>query len=119
MLGLTPEEIYKYSTYIFIFWTATFLVRKMWSLLEGKITNTDNNVTENKRLNLDMAKSLKDVSVIQAQILTKQDSHDKSNIDAWGKMLTGFDRICEFLNGKNPAIAKIRSELEESREKIK
>ena len=112
MLGLTPESIYKYGTYIFIFWIATFLVRKMWSLLEGKITNIDNNVTENKRLN-------KDIAVIQAQTLEKLDRHDKSNIEAWNKMLSGLDKICEFLNGKNPAIAKIRAEMNELKEKIK
>ena len=112
MLGLTPESIYKYGTYIFIFWIATFLVRKMWSLLEGKITNIDNNVTENKRLN-------KDIAVIQAQTLEKLDKHDKNNADAWNKMLSGLDRICEFLNGKNPAIAKIQAEMKELKEKIK
>ena len=112
MLGLTPESIYKYGTYIFIFWIATFLVRKMWSLLEGKITNIDNNVTENKRLN-------KDIAVILAQTSEKMDKHDKSNIDAWSKVLNGLDRICEFLNGKNPAIAKIQAEMKEIKEKIK
>lgn len=119
MLGLTPEDIYKYGSYLFIFYVATFLVRKMWSLLEGKITNIDNNVMENKRLNLEITKNLKDGSVIQAQTLDKLDKHGKENIEAWNKMLAGFDRICEFLNGKNPAIAKIRSEMEELKEKIK
>ena len=112
MLGLTPEVIYKYGTYIFIFWIATFLVRKMWSLLEGKITNIDNNVTENKRLN-------KDIAVILAQTSEKMDKHDKSSIEAWSKVLTGFDRICDFLNGKNPAIAKVQAEMKALREKIK
>ena len=105
MLGLTPEAIYKYGSYVFIFWVATFLIRKMWSLFEGKVTNIDNNVTENKRLN-------KDIAVIQAQTLEKLDRHDKDNVEAWGKMLIGFDRICDFLNGKNPAIAKIKAELQ-------
>ena len=112
MLGLTPEVIYKYGTYIFIFWIATFLVRKMWSLLEGKITNIDNNVTENKRLN-------KDIAVILAQTSEKMEKHDKSSIEAWSKVLTGFDRICEFLNGKNPAIAKVQAEMRALKEKIK
>ena len=112
MLGLTPEAIYKYGTYIFIFWIATFLVRKMWSLLEGKITNIDNNVTESKRLN-------KDIAVIQAQTLAKLNQHDKDNVEAWSKVLNGLDKICEFLNGKNPAIAKIRAEINELKDKIK
>ena len=112
MLGLTPESIYKYGSYIFIFWVATFLVRKMWGLFEGKVTNIDNNVTENKRLN-------KDIAVILAQTSEKMDKHDKSSIEAWSKVLTGFDRICDFLNGKNPAIAKVQAEMKALREKIK
>jgi len=112
MLGLTPESIYKYGSYVFIFWVATFLIRKMWSLFEGKVTNIDNNVTENKRIN-------KDIAVILAQTSEKIDKHDKANIDAWSKVLNGLDRICEFLNGKNPAIAKIQAEMKELREKIK
>ncbi len=119
MLGLTPENIYKYGSYIFIFYVATFLVRKMWSLLEGKITNIDNNVTENKRINLEITKNLKDGSVIQVQTLNKLDKHDKDNVDAWSKMLTCFDRILDFMNGNNPAIAKIQAEMKELREKIK
>ena len=112
MFGLTGKEVYEYGIYVFILWIATFLVRKMWGLLEGKITNIDNNVTDNKRLN-------KDIAVIQAQTLEKLDRHDKSNIEAWNKMLSGLDKICEFLNGKNPAIAKIRAEMNELKEKIK
>ena len=112
MLGLTPESIYKYGSYVFIFWVATFLIRKMWSLFEGKVTNIDNNVTENKRIN-------KDIAVILAQTSEKIDKHDKANIDAWSKVLNGLDSICEFLNGKNPAIAKIQAEMKELREKIK
>ena len=112
MLGLTPEEIYKYGSYIFIFWVATFLVRKMWSLFEGRIKDIYDNTTENKKLN-------KDIAVIQAQTLNQLDKHDKASSEAWIKVLSGFDRICEFLNGKNPAIAKIQAEMKELREKIK
>jgi len=109
---ITPEQIFKYGSWVFVFWVAQFLIKKMWGILEGKITNIDNNVTESKRLN-------KDIAVIQAQTLAKLDKHDKSNVDAWSKMLTGFDRVCELLNGKNPAIAKLRAEMEELKEKIK
>jgi len=112
VLGLTPEAIYKFGTYIFIFWVATFLVRKMWSLFEGRLKNIDDNVTENKKLN-------KDIAVIISQTLTKLEKHDTMSEEAWNKVLTGFDRICEFLNGKNPAIAKIRAEMKELKEKIK
>ena len=112
MLGLTPEAIYKYGSYIFIFWVATFLVRKMWSLFEGRIKDIYDNTTENKKLN-------KDIAVILAQTLNKLEKHDTMSNEAWGKVLTGFDRICEFLNGRNPAIAKIRAEIKELKEKVK
>ena len=116
MLGLTPEAIYKYGSYVFIFWIATFLVRKMWSLFEGRLKNIDDNTTENKKLN-------KDIAVIIAQTLTKLEKHDTMSEEAWNKVLTGFDRVCDFLNGKNPAIAKfkaeIRSEMKELKEKVK
>ena len=112
LTGITGEAIYKYGTYIFIFWVATFLIRKMWSLFEGKITNIDNNVTENKKLN-------KDIAVIQAQTLSKLEKHDSTSIEAWSKLLTGLDRVCELLNGKNPALTKLRAEIKEIKEKIK
>ena len=112
LTGITGETIYKYGTYIFIFWVATFLIRKMWSLFEGKITNIDNNVTENKKLN-------KDIAVIQAQTLKNLDKYERSSDEAWNKLLAGFDRILELLNGRNPAIAKLRSEMNEMKEKIK
>jgi len=34
-------------------------------------------------------------------------------------LLSGFDRILELLNGSNPAIAKLRAEMKEMKEKIK
>lgn len=109
---ITPEQIFKYGSWVFVFWVAQFLIKKMWGILEGKITNIDNNVTKNKKLN-------KDIAVIISQTLTKLEKHDTMSNEAWGKVLTGFDRICEFLNGKNPAIAKIRAEVKELKEKIK
>jgi len=110
--GLTGEMIYKYGTYIFIFWVATFLVRKMWSLFEGRLKNIDDNVTENKRLN-------KDIAVIQAQTLKSMNKYEKNSEEAWKKLLSGFDRILELLNGRNPAIAKLRLEMKELKEKVK
>ena len=112
MFGLTGKEIYEYGTYVFILWVATFLIRKMWSLFEGKITNIDNNVTENKKLN-------KDIAVIQAQTLKNLDKYERSSDKAWNKLLSGFDRILELLNGRNPAIAKLRAEMKEMKGKIK
>ena len=75
MAGLTPEAIYKYGSYIFIFWVATFLVRKMWSLFEGRLKNIDNNVTDNKKLN-------KDIAIIIAQTLTNLEKHDTMSEEA-------------------------------------
>lgn len=112
LTGITGEVIYKYGTYIFIFWVATFLIRKMWSLFEGRIKDIYDNTVESERLN-------KDIAVILAQTLTKLEKHDTMSSEAWGKVLTGFDRVCEFMNGKNPAIAKVRAEIKELREKIK
>jgi len=111
LTGITGETIYKYGTYIFIFWVATFLIRKMWSLFEGRIKDIYDNTTENKKLN-------KDIAVIISQTLTKLEKHDTMSNEAWGKVLTGFDRICEFMNGKNPAIAKLKAEMKELKEKI-
>jgi len=110
--NLTGDVIYKYGTYIFIFWIATFLVRKMWSLFEGRLKNIDDNVTANKRLN-------KDIAVIIAQTLNKLEKHDTMSEEAWAKMLTGFDRVLEFLNGRNPAIAKLRAEVKGEIKEIK
>ena len=109
---ITPEQIFKYGSWVFVFWVAQFLIKKMWGILEGKITNIDNNVTENKKLN-------KDIAVIQAQTLKNLDKYEKSSDKAWNKLLSGFDRILELLNGRNPAIAKIRAEMKELKEKIK
>jgi len=109
---ITPEQIFKYGSWVFVFWVAQFLIKKMWAILEGKITNIDNNVTENKKLN-------KDIAVIQAQTLKNLDKYERSSDEAWSKLLSGFDRILELLNGRNPAIAKLRSEMKELKEKIK
>jgi len=109
---ITPEQIFKYGSWVFVFWVAQFLIKKMWGILEGKITNIDNNVTENKKLN-------KDIAVIQAQTLKNLDKYEQSSDKAWNKLLSGFDRILELLNGRNPAIAKIRAEMKELKEKIK
>jgi len=109
---ITPEQIFKYGSWVFVFWVAQFLIKKMWGLLEGKITNIDNNVTINKKLN-------KDIAVIISQTLTKLEKHDTMSNEAWTKLLTGFDKVLEFLNGRNPAIAKLRAEVKGEIEEIK
>jgi carboxypeptidase C (cathepsin A) len=111
MLGISPEEIYKYGSYIFIFYVATFLVRKMWSLFEGRVKDIYDNTTENKKIN-------KDIAVIQAQTLKNLDRYERNSDEAWKKLLAGFDRMLEFMNGRNPAIAKLRAEIKELEDKI-
>jgi len=99
------EEIFRFGVYLFLLYMVYWFIKKMWGLLEGKINNIYDNTTDNKKLN-------KDIAVIIAQTLTKVEKHDQMSSEAWGKVLTGFDRICDFLNGKNPAIAKIKAELQ-------
>jgi len=96
-----------------------WFIKKMWGLLEGKINGIYDNSTENKKIN-------KDIAVIISQTSDKLEKHDKMSSDAWrknnetaAKILTGFDRICELLNGKNPAITKLRAEIKEMKEKMK
>lgn len=111
LTGLTGDVIYKYGTYIFIFWVATFLIRKMWDLFEGRLKNIDDNVTENKKLN-------KDITVIQAQIASKLKEHDESNRLSWGKLLYSLDKLCDTMNGGNPKIKAIQSEITALKQKM-
>jgi hypothetical protein len=124
--GLTGEVIYKYGTYIFIFWVATFLIRKMWGLFEGRIKDIDNNVIENMKINTENKKTNKDILVIQAQISEKQSKiadklteHDVYDRKFREKELTFFEKICDFLNGGNPALKKIQQEIDEMKEDFK
>ena len=109
---LTGEVIYKYGSYIFIFYVATFLVRKMWGLFEGKLTNIDNNVTENKKLN-------KDIAVILAQTAKNLEKHEKTSGDAQVKIIAGIDKLCDNLNGGNPTIVEVKKKLKEIEGRIK
>ena len=118
LTGLTGDVIYKYGTYIFIFWIATFLVRKMWDLFEGRLKDIDNNVTENKRLN-------KDITVIQAQISDKliQISkklvdHDECSRDTWKEVFAMFRQLTEFFNGSNPKIAEMQKEIDKLKDNV-
>ena len=119
MFGLTGKEVYEYGIYVFILWIATFLVRKMWSLIEGKLTsvdikvcNIDNNVMENKQLNLDITKNLKDVAVIQAQTLGKFEETTSS----LNKMEQAVRNTLNISNGGNPVIKEILKRLDKVEE---
>ena len=89
---------------------------KILNIVDTSLKNIETTTTENKKLN-------KDIAVIMSQNLTKLEKHDTMSTEAWSKMLTGFDRVLEFLNGRNPAIAKLRAEvkgqIKEIEEKIK
>ena len=113
------EEIFRFGVYLFLLYMVYWFIKKMWGLLEGKINGIYDNSTENKKIN-------KDIAVIISQTSDKLEKHDKMSSDAWrknnetaAKILTGFDRICELLNGKNPAITKLRAEIKEMKEKMK
>lgn len=109
---LTAETIYQYGTYIFIFWVATFLVRKTWGMFEGRLKNIDENVTENKSLNKEILKIDKDISVIQAQIHKSIKDHNEYTVQMWENQLDAMDRLCQNLNGNNPKIKELMNEIE-------
>jgi hypothetical protein len=109
--SITPEEIYRYGSWLFVFWLAHFLVKRMWVLFENRLKNIDNNVTENKQINREIARSIKDTNVIQAQMFEKLKDHDNYNKEFREKELIFFERLCDFLNGGNPQIKDIRKEI--------
>jgi len=108
---------------VFIVGLACYLVKQIMSMFRKELKDLHKDEESNTNLNNQAIKGIKDITVIQAQTLDKLNNHDKSNAEAWSKMLVGFDRVCDFLNGKNPAIAKVkaemRAEIEELRGKIK
>jgi len=106
------EEIFRFGVYVFLLYMVGWFIKKMWGMLEGRIKAIDNNVLESKKIN-------KDIAVIISQTSDKMEKHDKMSIESWNKTLAGFDRILDFLNGKNPAITKLRAEIKEMKEKIK
>jgi chromosome segregation ATPase len=61
----------------------------------------------------------KDIAVIQAQILDKLQKHDTGNRESWQRFLPTIERICDNMNGKNPAIKKIQEDIAKLKETIK
>ena len=96
-----------------------YLIRSIMSMFKNELKELHKDNIINNGINIDNKKLNKDIAVIIAQTLTKVEKHDQMSSEAWGKVLTGFDRICDFLNGKNPAITKLRAEIKEMKEKIK
>jgi hypothetical protein len=118
MHGLTPEQIWQYGAVVFTFLAAGLLLREFLIMFRTKLKETFINTELNKNCIEAISKNLKDMAVIQAQTLSRLEKHDNISADMWNKMLRGFDRICDLLNGKNPAIAKLQAEFKELREKI-
>jgi len=96
-----------------------YLIRSIMGMFKNELKELHKDNIINNGINIDNKKLNKDIAVIIAQTLTKVEKHDQMSSEAWGKVLTGFDRICDFLNGKNPAITKLRAEIKEMKEKIK
>ena len=96
-----------------------YLIRSIMGMFKNELKELHKDNIINNGINIDNKKLNKDIAVIRAQTLTKVEKHDQMSSEAWGKVLTGFDRICDFLNGKNPAITKLRAEIKEMKEKIK
>ena len=125
LTGLTGDVIYKYGTYIFIFWIATFLVRKMWDLFEGRLKNIDDNVAKDLATNTENKKINKDILVIQAQISEKQAKiadklveHDNCSKDTWKEVFAMFRQLTEFFNGSNPKIAEMQKEIDKLKDNV-
>jgi len=97
---------------VFIVGLSCYLIKQIMSMFRNELKDLHKDGVNNTTLNNEAIKGVKDVAVIQAQTLDKLDKHDKDNAETWSKMLTGFDRICDFLNGKNPAIAKVKAEMQ-------
>ena len=102
MFGINPEDIYKYGSYLFIFWCATFLVRKMWSLFEGRLKDTHTTTLENQKI-------LKDVSVIQAQTLAKLTKSDT----AFDRLIESVEMMCGLLGGNINSLDKVKNGLKQ------
>jgi len=103
---------------VFIVGLSCYLIKQIMSMFRNELKDLHQDELSNTKLNNEAIKGIKDVAVIQAQTLDKIDKHDKANTEAWGKMLTGFEMVCDFLNGKNPAMAKLKAEIVELEKKI-
>jgi Cdc6-like AAA superfamily ATPase len=116
---MTAEEIFRYGSWVFVFWVAGFLIKKTWVLLEGKIKSIDDNVTENKALNKEIVKLNKDITVIQAQIHSSIREHNEYTVKMWNHQLDAMEKLCQNLNGKNPAIKLIIDEIDNLKKEIR
>jgi hypothetical protein len=119
MHGLTPEQIWQYGAVIFTFLAAGLLLREFIIIFKTRLNDTWTNSETNKNCLEVISRNLKDMAVIQAQTLARSEKHEIINANMWEKLLTGFDRVCSFLNGKNPAIAKIREEFQAEIKKLR
>ncbi len=109
--SITPEEIYRYGSWLFVFWVAQFLIKRMWSLFEGKLRNIDDNTIVNKQLNKEIISLIKDTNEIQSRLYSTIMKHDDCSRKTWIKLLHTLDKLCLLVNGHNPELIQIRAEL--------
>jgi hypothetical protein len=119
MFGLTGRELYDYGTMIFVLWLSQFLVREIWKLFKTKLTAISNHVDENKLALTEVSKTMKDIAIIQAQTLNKMKEGDTNRNEAWSSLLEILQKMCGLLNGNNPAIMKLQTEMKELKDNMK
>ena len=116
---MTAEEIFRYGSWVFVFWVAGFLIKKVWGLFEGRLKNIDDNVTENKVLNKEIVKLNKDITVIQAQIHSSIKQHNEYTVNMWNHQLDAMEKLCNNLNGNNPKMKMIMDEIGDLKKEIR
>jgi hypothetical protein len=119
MFELTGRELYDYGTMIFVLWLSQFLVREIWKLFKVKLNEIGSHVDDNKLALSEMSKTLKEVAIIQAQTLSKMKEGDNNRNEAWSSLLEILQKMCGLLNGNNPAIMKLQTEMKELKDNMK
>ena len=84
---------------------------KIFNLFTNKIESMSEDIKINKQLN-------KDTTVLQAKMFEKLKEHDTYNRKFREKELTLFERLCDFLNGGNPAIKNMQQQIDKMREEF-
>ena len=119
------EEIFRFGVYVFLIYMIYWFIKKMWSLVEGKIESIFSNTLENKNILLRVDsihegqnKTLKDTAVILAQTFDSIKKHDKNSNENQAKIVAGIEKLCDNLNGGNPVVVKLRKEFKEFKESI-
>ncbi len=96
----------------------TKINQEIFNLFVNETKTTNANTQENLKLNKEITRQIKNVNVIQAQTMKVLREHNNNSMEAWGKLLHGFDKVCERLNGSNPEMLKLRKEMKEFNKKL-